>query len=227
MTNSGNDIISLKEINSTRTKQVQFYSKILTASEITLYREGEFAEIPFEKFVWLIWSLKESAFKCLQRANPTLIFSPTKFMVNHLSIPPGFRATKFNVSQIEGAGFDDTFAFKGIITFESDTLFSRSLVYEELIVSVVNDHSNFENTWWGIKLIDKPDPKNQSMAVRKFLVDKLRRLFHVDELRIDKSTHGFPIIVQGGKEIAISASLSHHDHLVAYSFSTLESYCEM
>ena len=109
---------------------------------------------------------------------------------------------------------------KGIITIESDVLFSRSLVYQELIVSVVNDQSNFKNTWWGIKLIDKPDPQTQSRVVRKFLVDKLQRLFHFDELRIAKSPHGYPLVLNRNKEVGISVSLSHHDHWVAYSFST-------
>jgi phosphopantetheinyl transferase (holo-ACP synthase) len=227
MINVGNDIISLHAVNFTRTKQPRFYSKILTDAEVTLYKKGALAEIPFENFVWLLWSLKESAFKYLQRSKPSLIFSPTKFVVKHLSMPVGYTETKFNVSQIEGAGFDHRMAFKGEITFESDTLFSRSLVFEELIVSVVNDHSNFENTWWGIKLIDRPDPKNQSAAVRKFLIDKLKSLYHLEELRIGKDAHGFPIVLQADKEIAISVSLSHHDLLVAYSFSTKEYYCEI
>ena len=220
MINSGNDIISLDAINVNLTKQPQFYSKILTDAEVTLYKEEGFEEMPFENFVWLLWSLKESAFKFLQRNQPLMIFSPTKFVVKHLSMPLRFSETKFNKSQIEDYGFDDEMAFKGIITIASDVLFSRSLVYQELIVSVVNDHSNFENTWWGIKLIDKPDPKTQSMAVRKFLADKLQLLFHFDELRIAKSPHGYPIVLNENKEVAISVSLSHHEHWVAYSFST-------
>jgi phosphopantetheinyl transferase (holo-ACP synthase) len=220
MTYSGNDVVSLAAINIARTKQSRFYSKILTASEMTLYRENGFAQMHFEKFVWLLWSLKESAFKFLQRNNPALVFSPTKFVVNYLSMPLGYAETKFGASEIEDCGFDNRSVFKGAVTYGFDTFFSRSLVYQELIASVANDHSNFENTWWGIKLIDKPYPENQSLAVRKFLVDKLQSLLHLNGLRVDKSAHGFPVVRNGNKEVAISVSLSHHNHVVAYSFSS-------
>jgi phosphopantetheinyl transferase (holo-ACP synthase) len=219
MTNSGNDIVSLQAINITRTKQPQFYSKILTDSELNLFKAAACNEIPFEKFVWLLWSIKESAFKVLKRNRPVLIFSPTKFVVNQLSMPLGYSETNFGMSPVEDTGFDHRMAFKGMVTFESDTLFSRSLVYQELIVSVAQDHSNFEHTCWGVKLIDQSHPKNQSFAVRKFLINKLRSLYHWDGLRVDKSPQGFPVVLAGNKEVAISVSLSHHDLLVAYSFS--------
>jgi len=165
MTRGGNDIVSLQAINRTRTRQPRFYSKILADSELTLYKEGGFAAIPFEIFVWLCWSIKESAFKYLH------------------------------------------------------TLFSRSLVYHELIHSVVLDQENFENTRWGIKLIDQPDPENQSMEVRKFLVDRLESLFPASKLRIGKNAQGFIVVLQGEEEVGISVSLSHHDRMVAYAFS--------
>jgi hypothetical protein len=89
-----------------------------------------------------------------------------------------------------------------------------------MIVSVVNGDGNFKNTCWGIKLINNPDSQYQSMAVRKFLVNRLHRLFHMHNLKIGKSPYGFPIVLEGRKKIASSVSLSHHDRLVAYSFQS-------
>ena len=67
MISTGNDIVALKAINVARTKQQKFYNKIITGSEKALY-EGQFSErLPFEYFVWLAWSVKESVFKYLQR----------------------------------------------------------------------------------------------------------------------------------------------------------------
>ena len=219
MTRGGNDIVSLQAINRTRTRQPRFYSKILADSELTLYKEGGFAAIPFEIFVWLCWSIKESAFKYLQRNSPTLIFSPTRLVVTHLSLPLGYSETKFGKSFREDSGFDDRMVFKGMVSNGTDTLFSRSLVYHELIHSVVLDQENFENTRWGIKLIDQPDPENQSMEVRKFLVDRLESLFPASKLRIGKNAQGFIVVLQGEEEVGISVSLSHHDRMVAYAFS--------
>ena len=218
MTHTGNDIVSLQAIDRTRTNQLRFYSKILADSEVTLYEEAGLT-MPFEIFVWLCWSIKESAFKCLQRSRSSLIFSPIRIVVTHLALPLGYSEKKFSESSVEDSGFDDRFAIKGILSYETDTLFSRSLVYDELIHSVALDQDDFENTGWGIKKIDQPKPENQSTAVRKFLVDRLESLFPGDKLRIGKSTQGFPVVLEGKEETGISVSLSHHDRLVAYAFS--------
>jgi phosphopantetheinyl transferase (holo-ACP synthase) len=220
MTSTGNDIVSLNTINIARTKQSRFYSKILSDTEKALYYEAEFAAIPLENFVWLLWSIKESAYKYLQRNKPELIFTPTKFVVTQLQPPFEYNITNFAATETEGTGFDSEKVFKGIITFGADTLYTRSLMYRELIVSVVNGDENFENTYWGIKLIDNPDPEYQSMAVRAFLINRLHRLFLLDDLTIGKNALGFPIVLNGGKETDIPVSLSHHDHFVAYSFQS-------
>ncbi|HEY8781729.1 MAG TPA: 4'-phosphopantetheinyl transferase superfamily protein [Mucilaginibacter sp.] len=223
MTSTGNDIVSLNAIDITRSKQCRFYSKILSTTEKDLYNQPEFAVIPFENFVWILWSIKESAYKYLQRINPGLVFSPTKFEVKQILVPSGYSIPNFTAKQMEGTGFDhnDT-AIKGIITFGTDTLYSRSLMYRELIVTALNAEEIFENTCWGIKLIDKPDSYFQSTEVRIFLVNRLR-LFGFDNISLSKNTTGIPIILKRNKVLPIPVSLSHHDHLVAYSFQ-LESY---
>ncbi|MDR3697617.1 4'-phosphopantetheinyl transferase superfamily protein [Mucilaginibacter sp.] len=218
MLSTGNDIVSLNVINKTRTNQPGFYLKILSDIEKILYRELEPAGIPFENFVWLLWSIKESAYKYLQRTKPSLVFSPTKFVVEQLQLPFGYNITNFEGIETEGTGFDNEAVLKSVIIVGSDKLYSSSLMYRELIVSVVNGNEDFENTGWGIKLINKSDPEYQSNAIRAFLVDRLNRLFHVDGLIIGKSTHGFPIVLKDNVEAGLSVSLSHHDQMVAYSF---------
>src|SRR5258707_609892 len=114
--------------------------------------------------------------------------------------------------------FKNIEVFKGRITFGSDILFSISIINPEFIVSIVNSSENFENIGWGIKVIENSDPNYQSIAVREFLIDKLRTVLQFDNLIIDKNQHGIPIvIIGGGEEITIPVSLSHHHLLVAYS----------
>src|ERR1700740_2467205 len=105
MISAGNDVVSLAAIDITRTNQHKFYSKILSDSEIPLYNEFSLAQIPFEHFVWLLWSIKESAYKFLQRNNPGLIFTPVKFVVNDLQTIFNKRAPAFSHA-IEGIGFE-------------------------------------------------------------------------------------------------------------------------
>ena len=83
MLGTGNDIVALAAINVERTRQSNFYSKILSLSEQQLYNELQ-SQLPFENFVWLAWSVKESAYKFLKRFMPDLVFSPTKIMITNL-----------------------------------------------------------------------------------------------------------------------------------------------
>jgi phosphopantetheinyl transferase (holo-ACP synthase) len=224
MISTGNDIISLNAINITRTKQEKFYSKILSPTEKELYNQAEFTAIPFENFVWLLWSIKESAYKYLKRYNPGLIFTPIKFTVKQLLIPSRYALTNFEATQIEGTGFNNIPALKGVITIGDDTFYSSSLIYRELIVSVVNDNENFENVCWGVKLIERADQEYQSTGVRGFLVEQLQEVLHLDGLQISKSSGGIPVVLKGNNELPVAVSLSHHDKLIAYSFNLPDSF---
>jgi len=218
MLSTGNDIVSLNAINKTRTNQPGFYSKILSDTEKALYKELLPAGIAFENFVWLLWSIKESAYKYLQRNTPGLVFSPTRFVVQRIEPPFGYATTNIESSETEGTGFGNRPVLKSVITFGSDTLYSKSFIYRELIVSVVNSNEDFENTSWGIKFISSSDPEYQSTAVRIFLVARLNKLLKLDGVTISKSPHGFPLILSHDEHIEIPVSLSHHDQWVAYSF---------
>jgi len=220
MTSAGNDIVSLNAINVARTKQPRFYSKILSDTEKALYHEAGFALVPFENFVWLLWSVKESAYKYLQRTDPGLIFHPVKFLVTQLRAPHDYTTPGFETAETEGTGFNNEPAFKGEITYGPYSLYSRSLIYRELIVSVVNGNDNFKNTCWGVKSINKADPGYQSAEVRTFLIDRLGKFFNADDILIDKTAEGFPVAIIKNEEMAIPVSLSHHDQWVAYSFQS-------
>jgi phosphopantetheinyl transferase (holo-ACP synthase) len=216
MNSTGNDVVSLNAIDVTRTLLPRFYSKILCAAEIALYESG-LTQIPLEHYVWLLWSIKESAYKFLQRNNPDLVFSPTKFVVTRLEIP----ATK-SLSSIEGAGFEAEPVYKAIVTIGSETLYSRSLVNDNFIFSVVNLENNFESTCWGVKSINNSNPDLPSIEVRKFLIDKLESFLPLDDLTVTKTLHGCPMLMNGDQLLNIPVSLAHHDRWVAYSFQLQE-----
>lgn len=218
MISAGNDIVCLNAIDIARTKQHRFYSKILSPGEKQLYNQPGFVAVPFESFVWLLWSAKESAYKFLQRVKPDLVFTPIKFVVAHIEAPRAYTVTNFEANEMEGLGFDDTPAFQAIITYGTDALYSRSLMYPELILSTVNGDDDFKDTFWGIKYIEQSEPDYQSATVRTFLLDRLQRAFQLDDLTISKNPIGVPIALKDGKELDIAVSLSHHDRWVAYSF---------
>jgi phosphopantetheinyl transferase (holo-ACP synthase) len=217
MISAGNDIIALKTINIARTKQQKFYRKIISASEKDLYDRQFSDNLPLDVFVWLLWSVKESVYKYLQRITPGLVFSPTKITINQLVLP----ACNF-VEQFEGHGFNEDSVYKGVINFGEHMFYSRSVISEEFIFSVVNSTDHFEHIRWGIQLIHSSDPDAQSKAVREFLIKALSPLFRGSDLLVDKSQYGYPIILKDGVEIPLPVSLAHHGHYVGYSIAVSE-----
>jgi phosphopantetheinyl transferase (holo-ACP synthase) len=213
MISTGNDIVALRAINIARTKQPNFYKKILSVSEKELYDEQFSGKMPLESFIWLLWSVKESAYKYLQRITPALVFSPARILVSQIILPASNQTVK-----LEGCGFDNDNIYTALVTTGADTLYSCSIIGDEFIFSVVNHADSFENTCWGIRLIDSSDGEFQSKAVREFLTQRLNALFPGDDLRIGKSKHDYPVILKDAVEIKMPVSLAHHDRYVAYSF---------
>ena len=214
MISTGNDIVAFKAINIARTSQQNFYRKVLSDSEKSLYDQQFSERLPFAHFVWLFWSIKESVYKYLQRITPALVFSPTRIIINELEMPGN------NTIQVfEGRDFNDKIVYKGVVEFGAHKLYSRSIISEDFIFSVVNHTDNFERVLWGIRSIDSSEPDHQSDAVRTFAIAMMNSLFPGAELKIDKNLHRIPVLLKNGIEIPVPVSLAHHDHYVAYSFT--------
>ncbi|ASU34577.1 holo-ACP synthase [Mucilaginibacter xinganensis] len=215
---AGNDVVSVKAINITRSNQYKFYSKILSPSENPLYNEFGLAGISFENFVWLLWSIKESAYKFLQRDQPSLIFTPIKFVVKELRLPVDYAVENFTGVFIEAKGFEKCPCIKGQITIGPHTLYTSSLLYNEVISTVVNNLQSFQKVHWGIKLISNSEPESQSNEVRLFLLNKLKQLYKNVNFKVAKNEQGCPILLKDSIDSGVPISLSHHEHFVAYSF---------
>lgn len=243
MTGIGNDIVALKTIDSLRTQSPRFYTKILASSEQQLYHE-QLNALPFEHFVWLLWSIKESAYKCLQRYQPQLVFSPVKITLTQL-IPP---SVKINQSGeiIEATGFNDAECFCGTLLFQSQTLHARSLIYgDEVLITVTQpiggchgelveqrseglrqaqadnpslNHHSFNHVHWGIKHIGVQTPENESTSAKEFLIKRLRTLYPEQALSIRKDDSGCPHFFANGQDTHRPISLSHHEGYVGYAF---------
>lgn len=212
MFSTGNDIVALKAIDIARTKQPNFYKKILSLSEKELFDQQFSGKIPFENFVWLLWSVKESAYKYLQRITPKLVFSPTRTIISQLELP-----TSSSPIKLEGRDFAQGTVCKGSVAVGDHHLFFRSIITEDFIFSVINDTGDFKNIYWGIQLAGSSEPEEQSKAVRAFLNTKLNILFPNENLEIRKSPHGYPVTIKDGVEFPVVVSLGHHDRYVGYS----------
>jgi len=215
---AGNDIVDLQAIDTARTNNPRFYTKFITGSETQLYSRSQLADIPFEHFVWLLWSVKESVYKFKQRHNPGLIFSPSKISVQHINSPSGSMPARLPEASIEVKGFDKQIYYSGAITFEQQELYFRSVINNAYIASFVNNINSFENIYWGIKRIDHTGPDFQSTQVREFISKKLKQVGPADIIKIIKNSSGCPILYNDMVEANLPISLAHHGHYVAYAF---------
>jgi phosphopantetheinyl transferase (holo-ACP synthase) len=199
MISTGNDIVALGSINKQRTCEPRFYSKILSASEQALYQKPEFTALPFEHYVWLLWSVKESTFKYLKRNDHQLVFSPVRINVISINTLPDQH-------------------YSGEVCFNADKLFFNSVITSDWISTVVNDTVDFDDVYNKVHLIENSDYHYQSAAVREFALNKLNK-FLPGELKLEKNVSGYPILIKDNEHIDIPVSLAHDGHYVSYSFN--------
>lgn len=203
---TGNDIIALKTINKQRTNHFNFFSKILSPAEQTLYYRQELADMPFDTYVWLLWSIKESVYKYAKRTAPSLVFAPTKIDIRQIDPPlyprPHAPFTGKQWQNSEKTSPDDYYDdyYQGMAHFGTGIYYFRSKVYADVIATVVGEEENVEKMQWGIQVIDdpvidhpgidqtgisqtsidQPGYDQQSKAVRAFVLARLNTLFSGD-----------------------------------------------
>jgi len=195
---TGNDIVDLSATDPLRTCNPRFYSRIISSEEKTLY--DQWGELTFDNYVWLLWSIKESVYKYTSRTDTGLIFAPLNIPVLQLTAPAG-------------DGF-----YKSMVIYGSEILYSRSIITNRLIVTVVCNDENFDRTWWGFRSVEQTAYADQSASVRTFALGKLHSALSRADLRIEKTTAGYPILLDGIGRLDIPLSLAHHGHFVAYSY---------
>ena len=203
MNSIGNDVVALALINSERTRSYRFYSKILHPAEQELYKQLPISALPFEQYVWLLWSVKESAYKYLQRLNPSLVFSPTQTVVNSIETNPDETGNSLSVT--------------GKVAFKEHSLNYRSFITAEYIHSVAVQ--NWHATHHQVQHIEQADYEYQSAVVRVAALQRLTSYFPEQALRMVKHDAGYPELFSQNQLLPVPVSFSHHGHYIAYAFN--------
>jgi phosphopantetheinyl transferase (holo-ACP synthase) len=198
---TGNDIVALDAIDRMRTRQPRFYSKILSGDEKELFSRTEGIGLMFDEFVWLSWSVKESAYKYLKRRQPALVFFPTKCVVEKIfSSAPGI--------------------CRGRAVWGTHVLYFRSMIHSRYLSTVVSEEEEPGHHYWETARIDRSAYSAQSAAVRENALKQLDAISPGKSWRIIKDPAGCPVAVADWTRTEIPVSLAHHGHYVAYSFIT-------
>lgn len=208
---TGNDIVAFHKTNTQRTLQKRFYSRILSADEVSLFNNGDF-QLGFESFIWLGWSIKESVFKFVKRHQPKAIFTPTKIIVTALKEPALLSET--GLEKQESISFHDADCFCCEVLYQGEKYYTRSFINNHFVFTVANDADCFTNTFWGFQKIENDAYPFQSQSVRTFVLEKLQQQLR-GSLQIEKTAAGFPFITQ---HKYIPLSFAHHGNYVGYSF---------
>ncbi|HEV2355682.1 MAG TPA: 4'-phosphopantetheinyl transferase superfamily protein [Puia sp.] len=199
---TGNDIVALAATDRDRTCRYRFFSRIITHYEKQQYNSfQEHTGSSFSQYVWLLWSIKESAYKYWSRANPQLVFAPLKISVRRL-----------NASSASGDVID------GLATHGATVLYSRSWMNNEFIATIVSKDCAFEDTWHGVQRIGSPDYVSQSAMVRELALTSLSSHYPGAPLRIEKAPGGPPVVWHGDQPMDVPLSLAHHGHYVAFAY---------
>jgi phosphopantetheinyl transferase (holo-ACP synthase) len=208
----GNDIVALNAIDIQRSSNPVFYSKFVTGAELPLYSQKSISKLPFAHFIWLLWSVKESAYKCLKRTDEELIFAPVKIIVHSLVSPQ--KPTTSLTSDWEN---DDDF-YSGEVIYGIDQLFFRTTITGQYIATVACDEPLFNHIHWDSNTIDATSITNQSAAVREFALKKIRAITKHKHPQIVKTAAGVPVIFNSDSQSDIPISLAHHGNFVNYAF---------
>ena len=196
---TGNDLVSLEATQPERTTLPRFYSRILTPAETEGYHRHRLAAsgLPFDHYIWLCWSVKESVYKYKKRLYPELVFAPLRIAIRQLDLPDGPQ------------GY-----YQGTV----ETLYSRTRIQDGVIMTIVSEDPEFSDTHWGYSTIGSATYAEQSAAVRTLLMEELRTVLSCDDLRLQKDPAGCPIVLAEDQPLAIPVSLAHHDRYVGYSY---------
>lgn len=212
MNSTGNDIVALQATDRRRTVSTRFYSRILASAEQALFNRQTFPDLPFDHFVWLLWSIKESVYKFERRVRTELRFSPVKITVCQLSTSPNELPFSNELHR------PNEKIYKGVVLLDRTILYSRSVIRDEVIVTVVSGDPHFTCTRWGFEPIGQSSYAHQSASVRALATSELSSALSLANIRIGKNQFGIPVICDGEEVLDIPVSLAHHDRYVAWSF---------
>jgi hypothetical protein len=234
MMSTGNDIIALAGTDNDRTSRHRFYSRILSPGELLLFPVNSLSSpggrhpgtgLSFPVFVWLMWSIKESVYKYVSRADTGLRLAPLKIPVTSLRRSEDSSLTRSEDSSLTPR--EDY--YEGMIFYRQCALYSRSFVVPgETIMTVVSAQQDFSDVRWGIGVIGDPgyssanrgypDYSTQSAKVRACALQSLSMVLPGAALRIIKTPDGPPEVWDGEHCLDIPLSLAHHGPYVAWSY---------
>jgi phosphopantetheine--protein transferase-like protein len=187
----GNDIVDLNQAHKdSNWKRPRFLEKVFTQKEQALIFSSENQH----QTIWLLWSMKEAAYKIYVRQFKERFFNPKRLECALES------KTKGRVV-IEGVVYKTTSQY--------DKNYMHTIAFVLKGKEVKSKCFKIENT----------SNKTQSMLSKEVVLEAYSKNqnAHKNSVTIKKDTLGIPHFFQNNKKQKESLSISHHGHYCAYA----------
>lgn len=191
----GNDIVDLKQESiQLYWKRGRYLDKVFTEAEQEFIALSENHHHMF----WLLWSMKETAYKCHVQYHGTRFFNPKKLKCN------------YEISSGLGLITIDEYCYHTI------TKHTDNYVYTEV-------SSNIDDIKSAIYKSEKPIYETQSRSLKLSLLQSIskQKQIPIQQLHIKTSNIGIPQVFRRVDKLPICLSLTHCGRFSAYTFKDI------
>lgn len=194
----GNDIVDLEQVLRTgQASRVGFRERICTIAELSPLQKHFSTTLS----IWILWALKESAYKCYIQAGGLPLFAPKKFTA---------RLESIHEKQLSASLQTPMGAFDSQILVENSFLLAESW-RNELPTQKIHRETRILNTSL---------QKDKSILLKKALCKHFAEMqqLDMDELEVRKNKQNIPTIHLGERKLPYTISLSHHGRWGLFSY---------
>ena len=180
----GNDIVDLKVASlESNWKRPRFLDKVFSPKEQSLIKHSENQS----QMVWLLWSMKEAAYKIYVQQCGERFFNPKKLKCELISKNEGL--VTFNGNQY-------------LTKSELSHLFINTFAYLESTKTTITHNFKIENTSY----------KTQSLTVKQTLLKHFSETnaLSIKNLEIKKDKNNVPKLFYNNTEQSNAISIAHH-----------------
>lgn len=188
----GNDVIDLKLAGERNPLRPRFLNKVFTGDE----QEIIFKDQNPVKQAWLLWAMKESAYKAHQRRL-------------------GLRRTFNPISQECSILFQTQTSVSGVVLIGTNNYKIRGKVNNNYIHSTATALP--ENLKSGWEII----PASEDLKKKLLATLCSSYGWNIKSVRIEKDKNSVPVVTVNNQPVPLAFSLSHHGEFAAFSFELM------
>lgn len=219
----GNDVIDLKLAREKhKWQRPRFLEKLFTEAE----REFILDAVDPELRVWLLWSMKESAYKIVARMEGRRFYAPKQFEceVKNKFLRKGYvPPTSLSVHDSQNTDREVGDTLGGRITYGKSTFTTQSIITSNFIHTIAYSSQN-STAQFTQKHFQTPRTNHRHQS--HFTHQELLKCYaeqtgiHPKNLSIQKDQLNIPRLFQHKKALSTHISLSHHGNYGAFAINS-------